>query len=783
MGILGRPKGAEGTAKLVRLGNSHGNGDRWTARMVVLTVVVVILFVASGIFTLAPVSPASVPRHVGFARASAAPDRASAFQGYNVTFHESGLPSGTNWSVTFNSVTQFSDGYSSIYYAPIPNGSYAFSVPTAAGLDASPASGTVPVAGLSVRQNITFVLPPGEYAVTFQQTGLPRGTSWGVTFNGTYQPAGFRGLTFQPFKNGSYSWNTSNALGLIPSPASGTIVINGASVTQNITFNEPPGQYTVTFAEKGIARGLTFAVTFNSTLYSTNVFGGTTSIVVLHILPKSYPWNTTLIGYSATPGSGTLNVATMNMLQNITFAPIPGEYAVQFAGFGPTTWTVTFNGTLYTTSSYIISVGGMHNGTYAYSVGAVSGWEPTTNASGVVTVAGAGVTVFINWTQVVPGFYGVMFDQTGIHGGIAWSVFFNGTTQLGTGPTMAFIAPGGTLPYTVTAPAGYLASPSSGNVTVSASTAPVQITFRAVFTVAFTEVNLPSGTNWSVTLNGMTVHSTTPTLGFGPYINGTYSFTIPMVDRYAPANTTGSVTISGTNVGPLSVVFTFVPMQYAVTFTAVGLPAGTSWSVNNSATTVTAPAGTPIVFNEPNTTFLYTVANVAGYSISPASGSITVQGGPASQQVNFTKIVPPYTVTFTEQGLAGGTTWGIEFNGTYENASTASLDFTVKAGTYNYRVLVPSGYSVGTAQGTLTVSGNATSTVTFTATSSGGSSGGGAGGLSGTTLYIVIGVVAVVVVGVLVVVLMRKKTPPAAPASDAQGSAGWDNSGGAPPHQ
>ncbi len=72
---------------------------------------------------------------------------------YAVQFVESGLPSGTSFSVTLNGAT--SSGSGTVSFSEV-NGSYSFSVGSVSGYTASPSSGTVVVSGSAVSESITF---------------------------------------------------------------------------------------------------------------------------------------------------------------------------------------------------------------------------------------------------------------------------------------------------------------------------------------------------------------------------------------------------------------------------------------------------------------------------------------------------------------------------------------------------------------------------------------------------------------------------------------------------
>jgi ferredoxin-type protein NapH len=86
-------------------------------------------------------------------------------QTYSLTFTESGLPSGTSWTVILNSVYQSS--YSNSITFSVPNGVYAFNITEVGGwptvFTASPSSGSVTVKGENMNVHIIFTLTTPEY--------------------------------------------------------------------------------------------------------------------------------------------------------------------------------------------------------------------------------------------------------------------------------------------------------------------------------------------------------------------------------------------------------------------------------------------------------------------------------------------------------------------------------------------------------------------------------------------------------------------------------------------
>jgi outer membrane protein assembly factor BamB len=87
-----------------------------------------------------------------------------AFGPYSVSFSESGLPQGAQWSVTFNGQTQSSTS-SSITFSAV-NGVYLFSITPPSGYSASPSSGSITVNGANVGEQITFGPMVHDVAVT-----------------------------------------------------------------------------------------------------------------------------------------------------------------------------------------------------------------------------------------------------------------------------------------------------------------------------------------------------------------------------------------------------------------------------------------------------------------------------------------------------------------------------------------------------------------------------------------------------------------------------------------
>ena len=88
---------------------------------------------------------------------------------YTVTFTESGLPSGTHWSMTFNGATSGSNGTTITFDAV--NGTYSYTVSNVSGYSVS--SGSISVNGANIAKNVTFTASPAP--------GLSQTELYGIT--------------------------------------------------------------------------------------------------------------------------------------------------------------------------------------------------------------------------------------------------------------------------------------------------------------------------------------------------------------------------------------------------------------------------------------------------------------------------------------------------------------------------------------------------------------------------------------------------------------------------
>ena len=237
----------------------------------------------------------------------------------------------------------------------------------------------------------------------------------------------------------------------------------------------------------------------------------------------------------------------------------------------------------------------------------------------------------------------------------------------------------------------------------------LSISLPPAFLITFEETGLAPGTSWSVLLNGQPLNATSNTASFAE-LNGTYTYAIEPIRGYTVSPSSGTVIVQGRGV---QVPLVFTAFEYIVTFGQRGLPSGIMWNITLDGSAQSS-TGNSIEFSVPNGTYSYTVGSVPGYTPSPSSGSVTVNGAAVDvPTITWTQVI--YTVTFAESGLPTGTNWTVAVAGTTVSSTTGRITLQEPNGTYGYVITPIAGYST-TYRGQVTVDGNnPTVAVMFTA--------------------------------------------------------------------
>ncbi|MDP7975490.1 MAG: hypothetical protein RAK24_04980, partial [TACK group archaeon] len=253
--------------------------------------------------------------------------------------------------------------------------------------------------------------------------------------------------------------------------------------------------------------------------------------------------------------------------------------------------------------------------------------------------------------------------------------------------------------------------------------------------VTFSESGLPSGTSWSLSVNGKSYSETSSSL----YVNltpGSYSWSVSPTVQVSP----GVRMVAQVPNGTLS-----VPSQASVSisYTAQYL---LSISFNSSEGTVVSPvhlsgkgsawepAGRSFYLEAvPNVGFVFLGWNVNSSALQVANSSsyltLASMTGPASVVAQFEAsnsslkkpVVYPVLVTFSESGLPSGTSWSLSVNGKSYSETSSSLYVNLTPGSYSWSVSPTVQVSPGVRMvaqvpnGTLSVPSQASVSISYTA--------------------------------------------------------------------
>jgi len=331
-------------------------------------------------------------------------------------------------------------------------------------------------------------------------------------------------------------------------------------------------------------------------------------------------------------------------------------------------------------------------------------------------------TLFSLQTNVISPF-DVNFTEFGLPFGATWYVTLGSVLQGSTGFGLQFKELDGANAYSIPDAAGLAPSPQYGNVSVNGGNLDITISFLPppLIPVFFNEscfffCPLPSGTKWSVTLNGTTQTTTGTSIEFFMPA-GSYSYTVNPVNSYSPSSPTGVVLVSPPFPSTVAVSFFYsgAPV-YPVTFTETGL-FFQAWSVLWNGVSVYTTTSSSMTIPAANGTYSFAPVSEPGYTVAPTSGSFTVIG-PYSAPVSL--VFTPqttYTVTFNETGLPLVNPWSVTLNGSNSQASFSNqIFFSEPNANYSYTVSPMPGFVEAPISGFVNVNGTNPTPVNLTFT-------------------------------------------------------------------
>ena len=326
---------------------------------------------------------------------------------------------------------------------------------------------------------VSIVNAPTIYSVSFSETGLVGGLSWGVEFGGSVQNSTGPDIQFAAV-NGSYTYSIHSPGGWYQQtiPTTGLIAVDGSSIEEpRLSYYQ--STYLVEFVESGLPVNSSWSVLLGAQINTSQQrflsFTEPNGTYVYRIVGPA-GWNLTSV-----PPSGNLSVNGRPIDVNLSFAKASFLVTFEEVGLTPgTTWSIDLNGTINHTSgptnSFVVQ-----NGTYAYSVSAYGRFMPVVG-SGAVTVSGSDVDVSTLFAFSIT----LTFIVAGLPEGQFWNLSLNASDGFSfkanqSESSLPVAVPSNTTYlFSATFQDGYGGWDTNGNVTVSDENATVSIQVGAM---------------------------------------------------------------------------------------------------------------------------------------------------------------------------------------------------------------------------------------------------------------------------------------------------------------
>lgn len=599
--------------------------------------------------------------------------------GHQISFQQTSLSSGIKWGIRLNNTSKIIWQNSTTQYDNITglSGYYTFQVINATGYASNPYTGILDVSTANLTQSIIFT----GYTTTFTESGLPSGDTWYV--NLTDQPGLSESSTGQklsgttssltthePNDTYSFTYQTSDKR---YSGGTGSFTVNGASVTENVTFSAV--LYYLNFTQLSKPKSIEWGVNVSGTIKTG--YGN----LSFQLVNGTYYWNASAINGSfnnpigwwrLTNGSGTVLLHNESSfkgmkvvingtshLDNITFAR---AYNITYeeVGIGNTfQWDVNLSNGLGTTLDKHIFIsndttqvyfnsteGNYTNATYTGSIQltiygstgvryinltASTSLSDVVNGKDIVYIYRF-ITQYYLKTESIPSAGGASIDPP--------SGWFNASSQvtLAAQPNSGYEFTGwigeNVSSYTGM---GYY---SSGEFLVSitmTNSITEEYTFNNFVPLTFYMQNLTSGVQWGIKLtdnSGLVQWSNTTSyyVVFDVSI-GNYNYVVTGIKSLPQS---GSVTLSTAS----QVFLQYLVTTYDVNFQETGLPTNQNWGIKvfDSLFSVTANSNANIInFELPDGSYEYQAVSITGYISNNSSGAFTVDGTNLTLFVNWTE--------------------------------------------------------------------------------------------------------------------------------------------------
>jgi LmbE family N-acetylglucosaminyl deacetylase len=598
-----------------------------------------------------------------------------------------GIGATVNFSGTISGTTTANS--SGVYTVTnVVTGNYAVT-PSSPGYTFSPSSQSVTIG----TANVTGINFNTLYSVSGTITGAA-GVTLTVSSNGSTVATGTSGAAGSTFSvaglaNGTYTL-TPSLLGYTFAPSSASVTVNGANVTVP-AFAATELFYTISGTITGVG-GATVTLSSGGSTVETVTAGAAGSTFTLTNVPYgSYTVTPSLAGYTFTPINTAVTIAGANAT-GINFSGSESVFTTQTPALtgksdgsssnyelgmlfqsdiagqitGIRFWkdsheTGTHTGHIWSSTGTLLATATFANET-------ASGWQVQSLTTPLSINANTTYVVSVNtgatyYVQTVSGLLtkitnldlsSVVTANNGVYGTVA-----------------AFPA------------SSYSNSNYFRDVTFVPNAAPTYTISGTITGVGGATLTLSSG--------GSAVATTTAS-GSGAYsftnvLNGSYTVT-PSLAGYTFTPTSAAVTVNGANATVTA--FAAAAQAYTIsgTITGVGGATVTLSSGGSTVATITSGASGATYSFAAISNGSYTVTpSLSGYTFSPTSASVTVNGANATATA-FTATAQTYTISGTISG-AGGNGATVKLTGTASATTTANA-----SGAYSFSNVLNGSYTV-----------------------------------------------------------------------------------------
>lgn len=237
--------------------------------------------------------------------------------------------------------------------------------------------------------------------IVFAESGLPSGTPWGVSIDGTVVAGTGPSLVFpQPNAVASvYAFTVDPVAGYRATEPSGTVAPGDGNATVLVAF--VPFEFPVTFQAAGLASSANWTVALGTT---TGTATGAETIT-FQLANGTYRFDIApVVDYTTDPSNGSVSVDGTEQSITVSFTLV--EYRVTFiaVGFsGGASWSVTFAGSAHSSTGSSVAFDAP-NGSYGFAVIAPAGYA-VAPASGNAYVNGTTnlfLAFSVSGTAVIP---------------------------------------------------------------------------------------------------------------------------------------------------------------------------------------------------------------------------------------------------------------------------------------------------------------------------------------------------------------------------------------------